>query len=520
MESSKNSLVDNTSTIIDYQKNSLKYILIIYSISVLVASTTFITLKILKMYPEIKWSTLIGFFILTVLEVVVFRVMHNKAIVDDKLNIEILPKLKIIILVISYINYNAICFIVPSKEIWASVFYFILIGALLLDNKLNVASIIISLISQVAIFILNPSTLPSSEFMIRELILRAVVITLISTGILFLTTFASNLLKIVDGREKELLENNNKINDMFNHMKNYAEVLLNSSETLLNVSEEENKRLDDLVNTTEAISEKSQLTLDNSLESTKILDEFLNTNKIVSDKTKDIEDKSKEIIKLSNTNEKKLGEIVTIISGIKESVGSTFEATRLLDDKSKEIDSIIELISKISNQTNLLALNASIEAARAGEYGKGFSVVADEIRKLAENTNASLQDVSNITNELKGLVNNVESLMNENTERIDTGDFIINETVKNIKVMLKDLNISDEKIKEISGLIDELLNETKNVVNFNNEIYISTKETMDSFNMVNEAVTQTAAMSQELSASSEELRSMSLEMNKLISNEN
>ena len=72
-----------------------------------------------------------------------------------------------------------------------------------------------------------------------------------------------------------------------------------------------------------------------------------------------------------------------------------------LSERSKQIAEIVNVIGEISNQTNLLALNASIEAARAGEHGKGFSVVAEEVRKLAENTKTSTEDIANLTKKIE-----------------------------------------------------------------------------------------------------------------------
>ncbi|PHF13145.1 chemotaxis protein, partial [Bacillus toyonensis] len=69
---------------------------------------------------------------------------------------------------------------------------------------------------------------------------------------------------------------------------------------------------------------------------------------------------------------------------------------QLLNNKSKQIGDILEVIQNIADQTNLLALNAAIEAARAGEHGRGFAIVADEVRKLAEQSSVSSSEISKL----------------------------------------------------------------------------------------------------------------------------
>ncbi|MBL4931800.1 methyl-accepting chemotaxis protein [Clostridium paridis] len=114
----------------------------------------------------------------------------------------------------------------------------------------------------------------------------------------------------------------------------------------------------------------------------------------------------------------------SIVVAIKDLVTNTKEVNTEvlgLEAQSNKISEIISIISQISEQTNLLALNAAIEAARAGEAGKGFSVVAEEIRKLAEDTNTSLQDIGNLIKDMNIKTKNVVSAVNAAGEKVSVG---------------------------------------------------------------------------------------------------
>ena len=503
-------------TIIQYQFDTLKFVLIIYSISAGLAGTLFIFLKVIGLLEEIQWSSLITLASLMIVELITFKLMYDRTTRDTKQITASFQALKIIILIFSYVNYLYMGLMVPSKELWACVFYLIILAALFLDNRLNIAFVVLGLITQTIIFVLNPASLPEDKYMLRELILRLVVISLISFGITLLTFFSSKILKTIELNEADLANQNEDNLLLIKKVEEYSQSLLISSESLSGIATEESVSIEEIATTSQDASKEADTVLHYIDDNNISLHKLLATNQSIADKVKDTENKSVKLSEISGQNEGALKEALAIIGGIKGDIENTLKATYVLEEKSDQMDEMFEIIRQISDQTNLLALNASIEAARAGAGGKGFAVVADEIRKLADNTNKSLNDVASITQDIKMRVNEVKELMSVNTQKVIQGNEILRDTVDNVTEMITDLKESSVNINVISHLTETMLSETQNTVDLNAKITESTNNTIDSFNIVFNAIHQNLATSEELAGSAETLKGIAEDMNKLI----
>lgn len=504
------------SFLIAFNKRSLKFVLIIYMALCTLSLLFFCALKLLGLNDSISINSLIMLGIFVSIYGIVLRKCYKCTITKNGFNIKMFNITKIILLFITYFQYLFLNFTMYLNSIWLVIFFFVILGALFFDVKMIMASIVLSILSQIIVFINNPSIFKNNQLLVAESAMTIITILITLVVIFIVVYFASKLLESISDKEIEIKEENQKLLNLIESIGKISVTVLASSENLSVAIEEQTSSLLEVSETSHSVSKDSDEMLDKSNKNKEILSTLLNANEVVANKTKDSEDKIKEFINTTDKNQVFLNDTLLIINDIKNSIEDTYNSTKELEQKSRQVDEILTLIGDISEQTNLLALNASIEAARAGEYGKGFAVVADEIRKLAEGTKESLNQVSAIVGELKSKINIVQEQMTHNNEKSQTGNNIINETVRGLNSMTSDLKLFGNNIMEISEASATVLKETKNVVQFNEEVSNITKNTISKYEIVTESIAQSTTTSEEIEANINELRNVVEDMNKLI----
>ena len=231
-------------------------------------------------------------------------------------------------------------------------------------------------------------------------------------------------------------------------------------------------------------AEMSQTVIDVAKNASNIASSAIDTSKIADEGSHTVDKSVEEVNEIANT------------------VGESSQRIISLGERSKQIGDIVNVIKDIADQTNLLALNAAIEAARAGEQGRGFAVVADEVRKLAERTAKATSEISGMINSIQSEVGEAVTSMDEATKKVGSG-------VKNVTMAGVSLNNIVQSVNGLQGMIQQIASATE-------EMSTVSETISGDIDTIASVSRETSSSSEQIAQSASDLARLSSELQKVV----
>lgn len=323
---------------------------------------------------------------------------------------------------------------------------------------------------------------------------------------------------------------NNEIGDMsqaVNHMidnlrliitqvTKASEQVATASEQLSTTTEQYTQLSVDVVNAVTEVSAGSSSQAQEIETTAATITQMVEAVHQIASNSNDVSAKSRNASQVASAGEAVAAKAVRQMETISQSVSRSTEVVDKLGNSSRQINEITNVISGIAEQTNLLALNAAIEAARAGEQGRGFAVVASEVRKLAEQSHVAAFEITKIIKEVQEETILVIQTMNAGTVETTLGIDIISQTGKNFRDIVAVVTELEHQIHIISVASEEISTSGCTIITSVDNIKQVAMSTATNTHTISASAEEQSAAMQEIAASSDTLSDMSKNLQELI----
>ena len=227
--------------------------------------------------------------------------------------------------------------------------------------------------------------------------------------------------------------------------------------------------------------------------------------KKVSDDTENMASASEIVSQSAQIGQKVTGDIANEINQIYDSTREVADVIEQLNTTGEEISEITVMIGGIAEQTTLLALNASIEAARAGEHGKGFSVVAKETGKLAEQSKQAAQLIADLISQMKKRNTHAVEVINRGMQKVEAGKHLASEATVTFEQIFNSLKNNLNQIEAVAVSARQMAKSNENVINAITAIAAISEESMASTQEVSATAEEQSASVEQVTALAENL---------------
>lgn len=306
------------------------------------------------------------------------------------------------------------------------------------------------------------------------------------------------------------------LRDLIGQTSDNAEHVAAAAEELMASAEQSSKATEHIAITIQEVASGSEQQVASVVEGARIVDELAQGAEQIVNDAQTVSTAANRATVVAANGTEAIEHAIQQIQTISQTINQVAGAVKGLGNRSQEIGQIVEVIAGIAAQTNLLALNAAIEAARAGEQGKGFAVVADEVRKLAEQSSQSAQQIGDVIHSIQEETKAAVQSIEVGTSEMEGGIELVNAAGHSFKEIRASITQVADQMEDVSVAAKQMSAYTQQVVGAIQHVSVIAEQTASNAQNVSASAEEQLASMEEVAASSTALTQKAAELQELI----